>query len=387
MRPALVLCVACCLGVGLWVPVARAQTYPGAGKYYSGAGINGATTCQVTSCSSLAACQAYEYRSGCGGNSTGSCVACNNTKTNNQYYSSTGGLTNNCGLANKTQCTAGFRNSDATDISAGTCTSCGALAAGRYYTTPTSPTDTLCLSAPRATCPSYQYDANYFDSTKSANCTNSPAPSNSGFYINNTAAPGNTTYFPKTTCPKGQQIAAGDWSSTTIAGACEVPSGNTPSGYYYVDNPPGVATQTAATALCNMSSVYGSCTSGQYVTGCTNLSPGTCTACTNGGNNLIYTGKGQWNNACPVAGCSMPTSPACAANQYAKGCGEPGVTTLTCQPCINAVADFTFYIDSVGARYSNISCATTACTPCPAGQFKQGCGNLLSGDCVGCTNT
>jgi hypothetical protein len=160
-----------------------------------------------------------------------------------------------------------------------------------------------------------------------------------------------------------------------------------PSGYYYVDNTPGVATLSAKTALCNESSVYNSCTPGQYVSGCTNLEKGACTKCTNGGADKIYTGKGQWNNACPVAGCSMPTLPPCAANQYAKGCGEPGVTTLTCEPCINAVANLTFYVDYAGARYSNTSCATTACTPCPAGQFKQGCGNLLSGDCVGCTNT
>ncbi len=199
MRPALVLCVACCLGVGLWVPVARAQ-YPGNGNYYSGAGINGATTCQVASCLSVTpACQSYQYRSGCGGNSTGSCVDCYNSKTPNQYYSSTGGLSNNCGLTNKTQCTAGFKNSNSNDTYAGDCSTCGPLMAGRYYTTPMFPMDTNCMSQARVKCATNQYDVNYFDTTKPANCTNSPAPPNPGFYINNTAAPGNTTNFPKTT--------------------------------------------------------------------------------------------------------------------------------------------------------------------------------------------
>ena len=378
MRAALVLCVACWLGV--WAPVVRAQTYPGAGKYYSSAGVNGATTCTVAACSSLPACLSYEYRNGCGGNETGACTSCTNTKTVNQYYSSSGLLTNNCGLTSKTQCTAGFKNTNANDISAGTCSSCGALTAGRYYTVPTSPTDVSCPSAARVTCTQDQYDANYNNPLLPASCTNSAAPT-AGQYVNNTANPGTTTYFPKTTCPAGQKITAADWSNPLIAGTCES-AGTSPTGYYYIANTLGVATQTANTALCNTSSVYAACTSGQYVSGCTNLNMGTCTACTNGAANQIYSGKGGWNNNCPVVGCTLP---GCAADEYAAGCGVAGSTGLTCAKCTGATVDVSFYF-ATGA-YTPTSCTIQTCVPCSAGTYKLGCNGTNPGTCVGCTNT
>ena len=378
MRAALVLCVACWLGV--WAPLARAQTYPGAGKYYSSAGVNGATTCTVAACSSLPACQSYEYRLGCGGNSTGACTTCTLPARSNQYYSSSGGLANNCGVTAHRSCPAGSKTVNTNISYAGDCVSCGTPPAGFYFDANTSPADADCSVLPKISCTANQIVVNYSDFTSYSSCQNSAAP-NPGFYINNTASPGTAAYFPKTTCPAGQKITAADWSNTLIAGTCES-AGTSPSGYYYIANTPGVATQTANTALCNTSSVYASCTSGQYVAGCTNLAMGTCTNCNNGAANQIYSGKGGWNNNCPVVGCTLP---GCAADEYAAGCGVAGSTGLTCAKCTGATVDVSFYFATGG--YTPDSCTIQLCAPCSAGQYKLGCGGTNPGACVGCTNT
>jgi hypothetical protein len=109
---------------------------------------------------------------------------------------------------------------------------------------------------------------------------------------------------------------------------------------------------------------------------------GTCTACTNGAANQIYSGKGGWNNNCPVAGCTLP---GCAADEYAAGCGVAGSTTLTCAKCIGAVANVSFYFQT--GAYTNTSCTINSCTPCSAGYYKLGCGGTSAGQCYGCTNT
>jgi hypothetical protein len=379
MRPALVLCVACCVGVGLWVPVARAQTYPGTNKYYSGAGINGATTCQVTLCSSLTPCKTFEYRLGCGGNSSGACTTCTSPTLTNQYYSSSGGLANNCGVTAHKSCPRGSKTINRNISYEGDCVSCGPLALGFFYDTPTSPADEDCSFSARTKCQSHQYDANYLNANLDANCQNSDAPL-PGMYVNNTGNPGTSNYFPKTTCPAGQKIKALDWSNPNIAGECES-AGTSPNGYYYVANTPGVATYSAATLLCNMSSRYDSCKDGEYVSGCTNLAMGTCTPCSNGAAGYIYSGKGQWNNNCPVKGCTLP---GCAADEYAAGCGVAGSTGLRCEKCTGAIVNQSFYF-ATGA-YTPTSCTIQSCVACPAGKFKLGCGNTSPGTCEGCTN-
>ena len=83
----------------------------------------------------LSNCGVGQYRSGCSGINPGSCIACTGLPAN-QYWTSTGGLTNTCGKqsCDSSSCGVGYYLSGCSGTSSGTCEACTGLGTGEHWT-------------------------------------------------------------------------------------------------------------------------------------------------------------------------------------------------------------------------------------------------------------
>ena len=115
-----------------------------------------------------------------------------------------------------------------------------------------------------------------------------------------------------------------------------------------------------------------SCNVGQYLSGCTGTSSGSCVACTNIPGGSYYTSNGGLSDACGYSAC-----PACSIGFQLSGCS--GTSAGSCQACSDPGTGN--YLAAAG------SCAGTACPKTCSSTYGQysSCGGSSVGGCVWCT--
>ena len=360
-----------------WIEQAEAQ---GANKYYTGPG-NYTGYCPIGTCSvAAAACQPYQYVSGCAFNSTGTCTNYTGVTPGKYFSGSSGlGLSNSEGVQSLcTPCGAGQSNPGCSASSAGSCVVCSPalLPANNYWTVPPNATVVCPYAAQTVAGPGFQ--------TVGANATFpgtiiACAALNPGFYWPVPLLPTEScTTLAQTTCLTAGQKNVG--YNSTFPGTCTPCTGLVP-GTYYIAN-------TAYNSNCPTTVCVDDCGVGKYRSGCTGANSGICTVCSNGNVSQVYVTSGNWTNSCQVAGCVKT----CPTGQYISNCGTDGVTTatLTCGICNNNVANVNFYFTQ--GSYTPGSCTVTPCRTCDSGNYLIGCGSvssngLASGNCTTCTNT
>jgi hypothetical protein len=299
---------------------------PGNGWYYSDHG-GFENRCPTDSCK--LDCGTGFYRSGCLGNSSGTCVACDNAKPENSAYSTRGDLVSNCAweckpqflkqgnscvsdsLCSNTipgnsvysknntpncdhQCRAGFFGAQ-TDNPAG-CSACPAgtyslqgatvcsdCPAGTYSTMLASPTSMNCVACDAG---KYSTAVKASDPSVCTSCTPGTYSATSGASLASqcqgcpagtaSASSGASSLAACTPCGAGKytdttgntacaNCAVGTFMNVTGATKCHSCSPNTFAA----------TTGMTACALCEY------CTQGNYRTGCGPVSAGFCNACSN----------------------------------------------------------------------------------------------------------
>ena len=345
----------------------------GNNKYYTGPG-NFSGYCPISACTA-SDCHAYQYKSGCSFNSSGTCTNCTGLAAGKYFSSSGTGLTDNCIQTRCADCGAGFYNLGCSASSAGTCVACsaGLLPAHNYWTVPADAT-VVCPYTNQSVCPPGQKNTGY-SSTSSGTCSACPALA-AGFYFTLPTSPTeNCNTAAQEVCPAGK-VNVGYSSSS--AGTCQ----NCPAlqnGKYYVANTASNTDCAAATRDCSDEG----CSIGQYKKDCAGTNSGVCAPCTTANASQIYVSTGGWSNTCLVSGCVKT----CPIGEYAFGCGAAGMvsSSLTCAKCTNSVANVNYYVEHGG--YTPTSCAVSACRVCANGNYLVGCGGTASGECTVCTNT
>jgi hypothetical protein len=339
-----VLAIMCASGV--LICVFRYVNGQPSGKFYSGPGLAADGTCPIQSCATD--CKAWQYRAACSFNSSGYCTDCTNVLGLNKYFSATGGLSNNCEQSFQRTCTAGFVNLNRNSSFAGTCTACSPPSAGIYFTAPSSPSDT-CASqmAPKIACAAGYKDVNYNDPVLPSSCQSCGAVAAGSYWT--TQSPSACISAVKDTCQTGYSLT--DYASTTSKGTCERCADPAP-GNYFVANPGPSATCT--TSLC-----IDTCGIGEYKKACGSTNPGICSPCTNGNASQIYTSSGGLNNVCKVAGCSMLCDK--GEFIFGCGVAGAVQSSLSCQKCNNSIPNYTYYT-GMGAYLNNSCPTTTCPT-------------------------
>ena len=157
----------------------------------------------------------------------------------------------------------------------------------------------------------------------------------------------------------GVQMYLGGGGSTLNSIEVECATINCPAGSYFL----GGACIACPTSSCGI---------GQYLSGCTGTSSGSCVACTDiPGGAYYYTSNGGLSNACGYSACSV-----CSLGFQLSGCG--GTNAGSCQACSDPGTGN--YLATAG------SCAATACpTTCSStyGQYSS-CGGTSVGGCMWC---
>ncbi len=303
---------------------------PGDGWFYSSDG-GYENSCGISPCQTD--CNIGYYRSGCSGNTNGSCVPCDNEKPPNSHYNTKGSLNSDC----KWSCNVNFAKSlSGLECISSTLCSKNIPEFATYSNTNTPYCDHQCI-------------AGYFNSQTSTNpesCSICPA----GTY----ALQGATVC---SACPAGtfsdlsgspsaincQACAAGTYSVTTGASLpstcikCQAGtySNEVGAGIASACQPCPIGTFSASTGAVGVA-VCAQCTAGKYanITGRT-----TCTDCD----------AGTYASISGATNCM-----ACSLNTFASSTGM-----VLCKQCE--------------------ICAAT-------GFYKAGCGPISSGYCTQCTN-
>jgi hypothetical protein len=356
-----------------------AAPYPNAGSFYSGPGAKhgNASSCPVQSClvvSSLTpGCAPYEFRDGCGSNSTGTCRACSGLAPG-MTFANTGPVTSDssCTQVQCTPCPAGSRTDGCSASSAGSCVTCSPSAppAGRYFITPPNATSQCVTEAFPVAPVGFKYVGQ--NSTFQGALTPCGAIAANEYYTTPLSYTEICLRATKTLCPAGKKKVG---SGPNSDGSCEDCTGLVAGTYW--------RKSTSWDELCPTSScVDTDCSVGQWKQGCTGTSNGTCAACNTANASQVYATRGGWSNNCQVQSCVKT----CAKGEYIFGCGAAGAsnTTISCRSCTNSVTNVDFY--SGQGSYLPGSCPTSPCAACPNGNYRSGCGGLSEGTCEGCTN-
>ena len=238
----------------------------------------------------------------------------------NKYYSSPGNSSGVCSIAGCSfaSCLANQYLFNCTFNNPGACVPCQPItpSLGMYYSA-SGQFSSTCVSSPCVTCGTGQYTTNCASpNIHPGDCTACASPP-TGYYYGNNTGPTQTCADARTQCPAP------------------------PTGYYYSTFGTSSTCLNALTPLPN-------CTAGQYRTGNTATTTGSCAICA---------------NAAPGAGYYWDPS-----QQYSPTC-----SILQCTP----PAQFT-YFTTPGA------CTTTSMSVCPAGKKKTGSSNTSDGSCVNC---
>lgn len=143
------------------------------------------------------------------------------------------------------------------------------------------------------------------------------------------------------------------------------------------------------------------CPIGEYRKGCTNSSKGSCAPCTGRPHAAHFNGSGGIEDACPWEcnsnfrrhnGDCIPCEERCPPGEYLSGCVE--TTPGTCSPCTNRPAN-AHYTNAGGlhdacpwecnTRFHRVGNICMACAAdCPVGSYRRGCEGSLEGICVPC---
>lgn len=323
------------LGINCGVSPCNGQEYsssycscPDAGTYQSGV--------NCVSCSG-GSCGVGQYLSGCGGTTGGTCNDCSNAASG-YYYTSNGGLSNNCGTAPCSACSAGKTLSGCTRTSPGSCSNCAGINPGSYFSTAGSCASSMC--EPKT----------YSTGTASTACT--PCPANSYSFAGASACICNAGYYLSgascLACPPNSHSTAGDSACTCNAG-------------YYKDAG-GVCLVCPAGSSC-LSNAKVACAAGTF-------SPQGASACT-------PCAAGYFSGAASASECQQ-----CAAGRYSGsgssvcaqcGAGKYSTVVGAQDASVCAACDPGSYVSISGA---------TACTQCSPGTASGATG--LSVPCSGC---
>lgn len=278
-------------------------------------------------------CAVGFYRSGCFGNSSGSCIPCNNAKPGNSSYTTNGGLVSDCAW----DCNTGFTKINLTCVSANQCNKLGGIPANSVYSsTSNSPNcDHQCI-------------AGYYNAQASTNPTSCSA------------------------CPAGAYSSQG----ATVCSDCQAGTYSTvlasPNNLNCQSCVPGKYSPTArATSI----SVCISCQAGTYSTTSGASSSSVCQGCPAGtasqalgANNAaacVVCVVGKFSNTTGTTSCTN-----CAAGTFMNITGA--TKCYNCNP--NTYADIT-----------GLS-ACSLCQYCSQGNFRSGCGPISAGFCDACSN-
>lgn len=257
------------------------------------------------SCVTCPLCADGYYRSGCAGNSPGSCVACpSNLCSSGQYLSGCAGASVGSCKACQT-CPSGTYLSGCTYISAGSCLTCDRCPPGQYASG--------CGGTSAGTCTA---------------CTSCPA----GQYAAGCSGNQSGACAPCATCSIFEtNVGCGGGSP----GACQ-PCSGCPAGQYKRDC--SSACEACAT-----------CGSDQHRQGCGGFGPGTCYNC-------MRCDPNYYNPGCSIdsAGSCEPC-PACASSEVRMDCG--GFGAGQCLPLSSFSSDC-----AGGLHYTN---GVVSCEPCP----------------------
>ena len=303
---------------------------PGDGSYYSDNG-GYANLCPTSSCSTVQpACGIGYYRSGCAGNSSGSCVVCDN-KPGNSTYSTKGTLISDCAWA----CNSGFSQSGQSCIPVTSCTK-------------VIPTNSAYSNTNYPNC-DHQCIAGYYNALTATN------PVSCGICLEGTYSGIGATVC--TSCSAGTYSVVQGSPSNVNCQSC-------------------IAGKYSVTAGASSVSTCTSCLGGTYSASVGASSPTICLQCAAGtfsaavGANSQATcspcGGGKYTNTTGSLVCAD-----CDKGTYAAG---PGATK--CANCdVNTFAATT---------------GLTACVPCDLcatpGIYRSSCGPISAGYCASCTN-
>ena len=316
-------------------------------------------------CFACPTCNSGQYRSGCGGSSSGQCKPCGFNCGFREY--SVG-----CTALSDGQCTPcegcpdGLFRIGCTGISPGVCKSCKACPAGQTMVGCAVGYDGYC-----ATC---------------ATCSNIPFPE----YVVGCSAGYEGDCSTCDTCPTGKYRKGCSGSNYGTCESCTCPSGQYSSA----------CSQFSLTcAACT------SCEAGKMVSGCSGSSPGFCsdcpsgtfalagaTACTDCKPGIDYSSSSGSSQCTPCTGGSCTGNSELVpcnrfANDYCQVCDKPDfsvyVSGCTWQ-CVTGYYKSGNQCFACTTYDPNPTSATE--TACAVGQYFRPCTADANGACVACTN-
>eukprot|EP00808_Paulinella_micropora_P019081 g39086.t1 len=337
-------------------------------------------------------CASGQFRTGCGGDSQGSCVECSNLPQD-AFWTNDGGLEDSCQWA----CLRGL------------------------YRHPFRPMCLPCVSCDRG---QYRTGCGATDAGQCQACTN--APPNSAYNVADNCGwtcmaafyqVNNTCQACPTDCPVGQyRFDCGQ----EYRGSCVACTGRPVASIFTTGG--GLTDSCAWTCLAQHYLVgvgdnqeclpCQRCEVGQYRVGCgQNTGSGSCRACTLRVQHARFTTDGGFEDNCEWAcvddfylsfsssqggqECIACNRSACAVGEYLADCG--GASAGRCVSCTNKPA---------AARYTSNGGLSNACafacnerffldagqgtclqceTDCPVGQYRVGCGGAGAGRCTPCS--
>ena len=311
----------------LVVTTANVTVYPGEGKFYSDHG-GFLNLCPVQSCDP-SRCNMGFFLSRCGGNFSGICAPCNNSKPANSDYSTRGGLISDC----EWSCVAGYTVYQ------------GACASTSSCSKPKPTNSDYSSAAPEC---DHKCNAGYFNSLTAINPTSC------------------------TSCQEGSFSNVG----ATICTNCQAGTFSTVSASPNIQNcQQCLAGRYSTTSGASISSVCRTCQAGTYssklgastASDCQGCSPGTASS-SEGATNIgtcVQCGTGRFTNTTAQTSCIE-----CARGTY--------VSTSGATKCFNC--DPNTYADRTGMS------ACSLCEYCSFGNFRSGCGPISEGFCASCSN-
>ena len=303
---------------------------PGDGLFYSDNG-GFSNSCPIDTCKSD--CTTGFYRSGCLGNSSGTCVQCDNAKPADSAYNTGGGLANNCGWT----CNSGFTRQGSNCVSSSQCNKAGGIPANSVYSNTVFPD-----------C-QHQCNAGYFNAQASVNPTSC-----------STCSVGTYSLQGATVC---SDCPTGTYSTVQAS----------PNSINCLDC---VAGKFSITAKASQSSVCTSCTAGTYSTTSGASSASFCQGCPAG-------------TASPSQGAnSVAVCTACDVGKFTDTVGSTDCTNCAAGTFMNVTgATKCFNCDPHTYAATTGMSACSLCEYCSKGNYRLGCGPISAGFCNACSNT
>ena len=320
--------LAVCIVLSLSIDSLVGAEAPGDGRWYSDNG-GYENNCPISVCQTD--CNIGYYRSGCSGNSSGSCVPCGN-KPANADYSTKGLLISDCSWA----CSNGFIQSGSTCVENTKCTK-------------SIPQNAIYSNAAFPNC-DHQCNAGYFNAQTSTNPTSCDICQTGSYSLQ-----GSTTC---TVCPVGT-------FSTVVGSPSAVNCQECPIGTY------------SANTGASLSTVCINCQAGTYSTAAGGGASSTCHPCPEG------------TSSASIGAISASVCSSCAAGKYTNTTGNAVCVSCIAGTYASGIGSSKCVACSLNS-YAPVS-GMVSCTPCEycitPGIYRTGCGPVSAGYCTVCTNS